>query len=247
MKKLLISMLGTAIIFAAVPASAQTASWHIDLAAGLNLFQGEDDANIGLGKDRYTVSPVLTVGHWFSPSAGIQASAWGGQIKGLGIGETPYAVRYAPEIMHAHNPVTNSWEERFNYYMVQLEGTFNFNNCLCGFSEERTWNLIAHGGVEYAYSFNDKYNCKSIGTVAGLTSSWKVAGRVNLFMDYTLTVFGKSFDMVQSRNNIDDMMTVRAGITLNIGRKMKADKPRVTVDTYTKARTQDAANRKVDE
>ena len=84
MKKLLISMLGTAIIVAAVPASAQTASWHIDLAAGLNLFQGEDDANIGLGKDRYTVSPVLTVGHWFSPSAGIQASAWGGQIKGLG-------------------------------------------------------------------------------------------------------------------------------------------------------------------
>lgn len=227
---------------ASVGVSAQSSGWHIDLAAGVNLFQGEDDAYIGLRKDRYTISPVLTAGHWFNPSVGIQGSIWGGKIKGLGIGQTPYATHSAPELVQTVNHVPDPWEELFNYGMFQLEGTFNFNNCLCGYVDKRVWNLIAHGGVEVARSYNDENNCVSFGGVVGFTNTWKVASRLNVFLDYTLTLFGKKFDLVTYRNNLDDMMTLRVGLSVNLGKKMK-ESNRVTVDTYKKAYIQDEINR----
>lgn len=243
MKRTVILLIAAAIAAFAGTANAQTSGWNIGMSAGLNLFQGEDDANIGLYKDRYTISPVFTVGHWFTPSLGIQTSIWGGKLKGLGIGETPYAVREAPELVHAHNTIPDPWEEKFSYGMVQLEGTYNFVNALCGYSEDRAWSLIFHAGAEYARSFNSTMYCNSVGAVAGLTSSWKIVDRVNIFADYTLTVFGKKFDLVEYRGNVDDMMTLRVGLTINLGKKMKADANKVTVDTYTKARMVDETNR----
>lgn len=243
MKKNVLALCGLMLIasaFVVQPIMAQTSDWHFDLAGGVNLFQGEDDACLGLESNRYTISPVLGTGYWFNPSFGIQGSLWGGKLKGVSLGETPYMV--GPFEGHCVWTDANSlYLERFNYVMFQLEGTFNFNNALCGYEPSRVWNLLAHAGVEYAYSFNDRYYCHSLGGVFGLTSTWKVTKKMNVFADYTLTIFGPEFDHVTYRDNIDDMMTLRLGLTFNLGKEMK--QRRAASVNYEAAREQDAYNR----
>ena len=245
MKKNVLLLSGLMLIasaFSVQQAMAQSTDWHIDVAAGANLFQGEDDACIGIGLNRYTISPVISAGYWFNPSFGIQGSLWGGKLKGLGIGETPYGIGPNADLLHPDvNVIGEVWEERFNYGMFQLEGTFNFHNALCGYEPDRVWNLLAHAGVEYAYSSNDRYYCRSFGGVVGLTSTWKVAKRMNVFADGTLTVFGPEFDHVTYRDNIDDMITLRLGVTVNLGKEMK--KRQAATVTYQQAREQDLYNR----
>lgn len=243
MKRKHIAIALVCMALASAGAAAQTADWHIDLAAAGNMLQGEDDALLGLRLQRYTVTPALTAGRWISPSLGIQASFWGGKLNGLGLGRTPYATVLNPDIVLVNNrKFPEPWEEHINFCMAQLEGTFNFNNCLCGVSEERNWWMIAHAGLNYAYSFGNGNHCGSVGAVAGLTSNWKLAGRLNIFIDYTFTLLGKNFDLVTYRGNVDDMMSLRVGLSLNIGKKLADRQKRVTVDNYTKARQADQQN-----
>lgn len=228
----------------AFSAQAQTTDWHLDIAAGLNLFQGEDDASMGLYAHRYTISPVITVGNWITPSLGIQANLWGGELKGLSFGQSPYSIKPNPDLqVNFHDALKDPWEERFNYGMAQIEGTLNVSNALMGYYPERVWSIIMHGGIEYAYSFNDNCHSHSIGGVAGITSNWKLFERLSLFLDGTLTVFGKDFDLVTYRDNIDDMLTVRAGMVINLGHKLKVTKKLSATEAYQQARMHDAASR----
>lgn len=233
-------------ITVSVPVAGQSTQWFVDLAAGVNLYQGEDDPHIGLGPKRYTVSPVFNIGGWFTPSIGMQGSLWGGALKGLSIGEEPYSIEPNPDLPHMGtlSDVPDPWEERWNYVMGQVEATCNFSNAIFGCNPDRIWNVIGHAGVEIARSYGNGHRCNSYGGVCGIKSSWKVAGRANLFVDETLTVFGKNFDMVTYRGVLDDMLTLRFGITFNIGRKMgeKSAASSIT-EAYRAVRAQDSINR----
>ena len=67
---------------------------------------------------------------------------------------------------------------------------------------------------------------------------------MNVFADYTLTIFGPEFDHVTYRDNIDDMMTLRLGLTFNLGKEMKQH--RAASVNYEAAREQDAYNRETE-
>lgn len=241
-KLLIVSVLLCAL--SALTVYAQNTDWYISAAAGINMYQGEDDANIGLYPDRYTISPVLTAGGWFTPSIGIQGTLCGGPLKGLSLGKEPYSIKPNPDLFHAENPVTDPWEERWNYLMWQLEATCNFSNAICGCNPDRIWSVIGHAGVQLSRSFGNGHHCNSIGGVFGLTSTWKVVDRVNLFIDGTVTFFGKQFDQVTYRNVLDDMLTLKLGITVNLGQKMQRKKSGPSIpEAYRQAREQDFHNR----
>lgn len=239
-------LLIASIILCALSASTvygQSTEWYISAAAGINMYQGEDDANIGLHLDRYTISPVLTAGRWFTPSIGIQSTLCGGPLKGLSLGKEPYSIKPNPDLFHAPNPHTDPWEERWNYIMGQLEATYNFSNSICGSNPDRIWNVIGHAGIQLSRSFGNGHHCNSIGGVFGLTSTWKVADRVNLFIDGAVTFFGKQFDQVTYRNILDDMLTLKVGITVNLGHKMQRKNTGPSIpEAYRQAREQDSFN-----
>ena len=203
-------------VLSTTTAYAQSTDWYISAAAGINMYQGEDDANIGLYPDRYTISPVLTIGGWFTPSIGMQGTLCGGPLKGLSLGKEPYSIKPNPGLFHAENPVTDPWEERWNYLMLQLEATCNFSNAMCGCNPDRIWNVIGHAGLQLSRSFGNGHHCNSLGAVLGFSNSWKVADHVDLFLDGSCTIFGKQFDQVTYRNMIDDMLTLKVGVTINL-------------------------------
>lgn len=231
---------------ASMSATAQSTQWYMDFAAGINLYQGEDDPHIGLGPKRYTVSPVFNAGGWFTPSIGMQGSLWGGALKGLSQGEEPYSIGPNPDLPRggALSDFLDPWEERWNYVMGQVEVTCNFSNAIFGCNPDRIWSVIGHAGVEIARSYGNGHRCNSYGGVCGIKSSWKVAGRVNLFVDETLTVFGKNFDMVTYRGVLDDMFTLRFGITFNLGEKLGGKSAAsAATEAYRAVRAQDSINR----
>ena len=85
---------------------------------------------------------------------------------------------------------------------------FNLSNLLCGYNENRVWNLIPFAGAGVGRSMSA--NRYAMGLSAGLQSSWKVSKGMRVYLEAGGTVM-KAISMVlhtQTMSVVDGSHTI---------------------------------------
>lgn len=203
------------ITFGNLSANAQEQDFFVRVGAGANYYWGEDDSNLRL-LPHISPSASLIAGKWFNPYWGVQLGCNFGKIYGAGVGETPYS--NGEKVKHSIH-IKGCLQEKFNFFTVQPEIVYNVSNGICGYNPERVWNVLVHLGPSYGHSWANGQSANSVFATGGLTSTWRLARNLQLWADARLTVFGKDFDKVTYRDDIDCMGTISAGISINFGKQ----------------------------
>lgn len=164
-------------------------NWFVSLNAGAQ-FSYLAPAGSQDFKDRITFSGLAYAGKWFTPGVGMRLAYNGMKFQG--------------------------YNEKLSYMNLHIDAMMNVTNMIMGYDPDRIYNLVPYigmGGVRgfdlnnYSYGFN-----VGILNTFRLTDSWSV----NLEMGALLAE--KDMDgVVPSKRGFDDLFSLTAGITYNIG------------------------------
>ena len=164
-------------------------NWFVSLNAGAQ-FSYLAPAGSQDFKDRITFSGLAYAGKWFTPGVGMRLAYNGMKFQG--------------------------YNEKLSYMNLHIDAMMNVTNLIMGYDPDRIYNLVPYigmGGVRgfdlnnYSYGFN-----VGILNTFRLTDSWSV----NLEMGALLAE--KDMDgVVPSKRGFDDLFSLPAGITKNIG------------------------------
>lgn len=211
-------------------ANAQDQDLFIRIGASGNYYWGDDDCTTNFAH-RISPSVKLTVGKWFNPYWGVQLGGNYGKLRGAAIATTPGAEPYntatglspytTGEKVVATRGETGrygTYHEKWSFYSIQPEVVFNVSNSMCGFNDQRVWNVIAHAGPHFSHSYANGESANSILLTAGLTNTWRLCRNVQLWADASLTLFDKGFDKVTYREGMDGMAAVSVGVSCNFGK-----------------------------
>ena len=149
-------------------------NWYIQLGvdASVQIPYGSGDffnQNWHIGR---TYGLDLAVGKWFTPGIGTRLKLnWENGLFAHAFRNTDH-VLFTPDFHDG------------GYAALYFDTEFNLSNLLCGYSETRVWNLSVYPRLGVLRNFEtDKY-AAAIG--GGLTSTWKVAKHVSLYLDAAL-------------------------------------------------------------
>lgn len=198
--------------------NAQSQDWYVSVGASAGYYLGEDDEIVGFSK-HISPSATLAVGKWFNPFWAVQIGGNYGKIKGAGLGETPYNTGESFVAKYGETGNKTPYYEKFNFFTIQPEVVYNASNGMCGYNPNRVWNVLAHIGPSFARSWANGESQNSIFLTLGITNKWRLCRNVALWMDGRVTLFGKKFDKVTYRDEIDCMPALSAGVTVNFGKK----------------------------
>jgi outer membrane protein OmpA-like peptidoglycan-associated protein len=200
--------------------------WAIQLQAGAGYTIGEADFG-----DLIAPAAALSGQYQFKPYFGLRLGVSGWQSKGGWV-----------------NPDVNY---KYNYVAANLDAMFNLSNALCGWREDRIFNLSAFVGVAYNHAFrnrgaesiarNYKYNTTYGYQLPYLWHSYKdfVVGRAGLLADFrcsqhwSVNIEGNANVLSDHYNskkadNADWYFNALLGVTYRFGKK--ADKERVALE-----------------
>ncbi|MEG1729282.1 MAG: OmpA family protein [Bacteroidaceae bacterium] len=149
------------------------------------------------------------VGKWFTPGLGLRLKFNG--IVGL----------------------YDSHHSRFRAF--RTEAMFNLSNILCGYNENRVWNVTPFVGMAF---LNEGKN----GFDVGLQSSWKVSKHFNIFAEASLILADRDGGFEKIKNNYDKYVDVSVGLTYNIGKSNWKKTPDVNALMAMNKEQMDALN-----
>ena len=204
-------------------ANAQTEQNSTEVAAHRQAFSHEPGANYflslggGVGAmflkgnntpslfDRLSFTAAVAVGKWHNPYYANRLKIVGGEALTY-LGTTPQ--------------VRNE-----NYFLgAHYDFLFDVVNYFAPYKENRFFHLIPYVGVGYEYKFNNKINkindAHALTANAGLQFSFRLARRVNLFLEGEATYNGLNLRNYEA-NGFSNAFRVSAlaGLSFNIGRQ----------------------------
>ncbi len=204
-------------------ANAQTEQNSTEVAAHRQAFSHEPGANYflslggGVGAmflkgnntpslfDRLSFTAAVAVGKWHNPYYANRLKIVGGEALTY-LGTTPQ--------------VRNE-----NYFLgAHYDFMFDVVNYFAPYKENRFFHLIPYVGVGYEYKFNNKINkindAHALTTNAGLQFSFRLARRVNLFLEGEATYNGLNLRNYEANGFSNAFrMSALAGLSFNIGRQ----------------------------
>lgn len=203
-------------------------NWFITVGGGVNAFFGDLDKHLKLG-DRLAPALDVSIGKWFTPGFGLQATYSGLKIKGLW--------NQAGANFPTNNVVTDlrdtykdsygnakAYEQEGKYFNLHLDGMLNLSNLLCGYSETRVWNVIPYAGVGLARTFDhngDRGNGISLN--AGLINKFRLGSRVDLNLTIRGMIVDDEWDgevsKPEANNSFDGQLGATLGLTFKIGKQ----------------------------
>ena len=178
-------------------------NWFVGVNGGVNLYNGVFMNGESLFDH---VSPALNiyVGKWHTPGFG-----WRIGYNGLNI--QPYE-----EIDHAM------------FMNFHFDAMFNLSNLICGYREDRIWNVIPYVGVGWAgrHGFNwDNKNSMGdsdfAGTLSanyGIMNTFRVSKRWAINAELSGFFFRNGFSSFPGRSGHDMMFAATVGVTYKIGK-----------------------------
>lgn len=144
-------------------------NWFIQVGGEWNAWYSSEEHGFGYGKSpfkKFRANPgvAVAIGKWFTPGIGLRTKLqgiWGKTVESDG---------------------RTSYDGKGNKYWVLNEHImFNLSNLICGYNENRVWNVIPFvgGGVGRTMT----HNLYSMDLSAGVQSTWKVAKHLNIYLE----------------------------------------------------------------
>lgn len=144
-------------------------NWFIQVGGEWNAWYSSEEHGFGYGKSpfkKFRANPgvAVAIGKWFTPGIGLRTKLqgiWGKTVETNG---------------------RTSYDGKGNKYWVLNEHImFNLSNLICGYNENRVWNVIPFvgGGVGRTMT----HNLYSMDLSAGVQSTWKVAKHLNIYLE----------------------------------------------------------------
>ena len=212
-------------------------NWFIQAGADWNAWYSAEEHGQGFERSpfkkfRSNPGAALAIGKWFTPGIGLRTKLqgiWGKQV-------------YDPETDTKGN---------FNRYWVLNEHImFNLSNLLCGYNENRVWNVIPFigGGIGRTMT----HNLYSMDLSAGIQSSWKVAKHLNIYLEagwnrLESDIDGGAGDARRGWDSHDNNVYAELGLQFNLGKSTWKKTPDVDAINSLHQSELDALNAKLND
>ena len=184
-------------------------NWYIQVGVDMTV-QNPYGANFlgDMWHDGRTYGLDLAVGKWFTPGIGVRVKAnWENDV-------FPHAFRnqshLAPVVPDCHEG--GSW----GFY---FDTQFNLSNIICGYNEDRVWNLSVFPRAGIVRRCSDKNEAPVLG--AGIHSSWKINKLLSVYLEgaYNVTTTGwYKYSGSTKNNSTNGIVTADLGVTFNLGK-----------------------------
>lgn len=185
---------------------------------------------------RGTLGFTVAIGKWFTPGIGLRTKvdgAWGKQVN-----------------TEANHPL-------YKYINVHEDVMFNLSNMFCGYNEKRVWNFIPYAGLGFIRNFEDGAKNNDISYHVGLLNNFRVASRVQLFLDVNLAAFEGTVDHATADSwsqydkncarHWDKKVSAEIGVTYNLGKHTWEKAPDVDALMAMNREQMDALNQSLKE
>ncbi|MBP5257405.1 MAG: OmpA family protein [Prevotella sp.] len=161
-------------------------NWFVQVGGQWNVFYGNQEHGLppkGEGHqisrniyktERANAGIAVAVGKWFTPGIGVRIKASGIWGKGIA-GERGKAYDY-----------------NYKYWNGMGHVLFNLSNLICGYNENRFWNVVpfAGGGLQR----NCDYNLYAMGLSAGLMNTFRISKKFDAYLEVGYNRFEEDFD-----------------------------------------------------
>ncbi len=214
-------------------------NWFIQVGADWNAWYSAEEKDHGLSKSpfkKFRTNPGVSVaiGKWFTPGIGLRT-----KVQGI----------WGKKVDADWNEDTNEGNGN-KYWALNEQVMFNLSNLLCGYNENRVWNVIPFAGAGVGRSMT--YNRYVLDYSAGIQSSWKVAKKVNVYAEAGLNTFENDIDGCAGSNGKwlkrrCNNFYAEVGLTFNLGKGTWKKTPDVDAINALHQSELDALNAKLND
>ena len=183
-------------------------NWFITAGAGPQIFFGDHDRQIGVGK---RISPALQVaiGKWFTPEMGVRITYSGLSAKG--------ATRWG--MAHSTGEQVSGWGSglyysKFKFFNVHADALFNFSNIFCGYNAKRIWNSTPYVGVGWMRTWESP-TAGNITMNVGWINSFRLCDALDFNIDIHAALVDDAIDGETGQAKFDGMLNATVGLTYN--------------------------------
>ena len=212
-------------------------NWFIQAGADWNAWYSSEEHGQGFERSpfkkfRSNAGAALAVGKWFTPGIGLRTKLqgiWGRRV-------------YDPE---------TGTKGSFNRYWVLNEHVmFNLSNLLCGYNENRVWNVIPFAGAGFGRTMTHNYYAMDLSV--GLQSSWKVAKHLNIYLEagwnrLETDIDGGNVTADRGWDSHDNNLYAELGLQFNLGKSTWKKTPDVDAINALHQSELDALNAKLND
>lgn len=164
-------------------------NWFLSLNAGAQFTYLYPEGSLKF-KDRISFSGLAYVGKWFDPSMGMRLAYNGYDFKGN--------------------------NGKLNYMNLHADALMNVTNMIMGYDAERLYNIIPYVGMGAVRVFD--HNSYAFGFNAGILNTFRLNDSWKINIEMGALLADKAMDgMTGPKRAFDDVFSVTAGITYNIG------------------------------
>lgn len=143
-------------------------NWFVQVGADWNAWYSNEEHGQGLNRSpfkkfRSNAGAAVAIGKWFTPGIGLRTKVqgiWGKRV---------------------FDPETGELGQKNKYWVLNEHVLFNLSNLLCGYNENRVWNVIPFAGAGFGRTMTHNYYAMDLSV--GLQSSWKVAKHLNIYLE----------------------------------------------------------------
>lgn len=181
-------------------------NWFITAGAGPQIFFGDHDRQIGVGK---RISPALQVaiGKWFTPEMGVRITYSGLSAKG--------ATRWG--MAHSTGEQVSGWGSglyysKFKFFNVHADALFNFSNIFCGYNAKRIWNSTPYVGVGWMRTWESP-TAGNITMNVGWINSFRLCDALDFNIDIHAALVDDAIDGEMGQAKFDGLLNATVGLT----------------------------------
>ncbi len=164
-------------------------NWFVSLNAGAQFSYLYPEGSQEF-KDRITFSGLAYVGKWFTPGIGMRLAANGYKFQG--------------------------YSSKLDYVNLHVDALMNVTNMIMGYNPDRIYSLVPYVGMGGVRVFD--HNTYSFGFNAGILNTFRLSDSWSVNLEMGALLAQKDMDGVTgSKRAFDNLFSVTAGITYNIG------------------------------
>ena len=213
-------------------------NWFIQVGADWNAWYSSEEHGQNLKtspfKDfRSNAGASVALGKWFTPGIGLRTKlqgVWGKRV---------------------YNPATKAIGESNKYWLLNEHVLFNVSNLLCGYNENRVWNVIPFAGGGIGRTMTN--NLYAMDLSFGVQSTWKVAKHLNIYLEAGWNRIETDIDGGSETNDKrgwdshDNNIYAELGLTFNLGKANWKKTPDVDAINALHQSELDALNAKLND
>lgn len=184
-------------------------NWFISVAGGVNMYMsdGDDDADF---TDRLAPAIDAYIGKWITPTIGFRVGYSGMTAKGASPVETAYTKGTLQDNKY--------YEKEFDFWSAQGHILWNISNTIGGYRADRFWDFIPYGGFGYMEASKNGSKTRDGVGYAGLLNQLRVSKVIDVTIDARIGFMKPGMDIYNDDKDMDNMVSLTAGLSFNIGR-----------------------------